>query len=726
MIWLSNPVDREPLTRGWVALVLSLSLVVWGQTAAGQAAIEPPPDVIRSAQSGNWSSPDSWAEGRVPQAGDRVLIRQGHAIRYDGRSDEVIRGICVAGSLVFATDRDTVLNVGLIRIAAGDVYTEHGFDCNHPPQNTARQDADGQPAGSRAALIVGTKTTPLPAEHRAVIRLHHVAGMDPETCPAILCCGGQMDFHGAPLKRTWVKLSRTADAGATRLFLSERVDDWRVGDRLLITGSGRQEFPAGTATAHVNQAPASELRTIERLSVFADRVVLGSPQLLQIDEPLQRTHTGGDEYCVEVANLSRNVVVESADPDGVRGHTMYHRGSSGSISYAEFRHLGKQGILGKYPIHFHLVGDTMRGSSVIGAAIWDSHNRWVAIHGTQYLLLRDCVGYQSIGHGFFLEDGTEVFNVLDRNLAVQAMIGQPLPDQSLPFDLNDGAGFWWANSCNSFTRNVAVECDQYGFRFEAEQTDEFDPVVAVRQPSGKVAPQDIRTLPFIRFADNEAHCQRRFGFNFGGIRGMTHETLRNPIKSSAYYPSSVGGTVDGIGPDEQHPFQVQNMKVWDAHWALHSGIPALSVDGLDVYDCNYGIWRSMMDLHQYANISFRQIHSHAIFFPTGGTRPGIHMDDGRPFYPATRPVDDFPPITLVTDAIEAADGTIRVSGVAVDNGTIDKVYINGAVAAEGNSGLVDWTFDVSINNKGEPALSVFAVDEAGNTEQTPHQPALIP
>jgi hypothetical protein len=32
-------------------------------------------------------------------------------------------------------------------------------------------------------------------------------------------------------------------------------------------------------------------------------------------------------------------------------------------------------------------------------------------------VVRDCVGYRSVGHGFFLEDGTEVYNVLDRNRA---------------------------------------------------------------------------------------------------------------------------------------------------------------------------------------------------------------------------------------------------------------------------------------------------------------------
>lgn len=85
--------------------------------------------------------------------------------------------------------------------------------------------------------------------------------------------------------------------------------------------------------------------------------------------------------------------------------------------------------------------DTIRGASVIGASIWESGNRWITIHGTDYLIVRDCVGYQSVGHGFFLEDGTESFNVLDRNLAVQACAGKPLPKQIQPFDHNDGAGF---------------------------------------------------------------------------------------------------------------------------------------------------------------------------------------------------------------------------------------------------------------------------------------------
>ena len=38
----------------------------------------------------------------------------------------------------------------------------------------------------------------------------------------------------------------------------------------------------------------------------------------------------------------------SAEPDGVRGHTIYHMFSRGGISHARFAHLGKQDVLGRY------------------------------------------------------------------------------------------------------------------------------------------------------------------------------------------------------------------------------------------------------------------------------------------------------------------------------------------------------------------------------------------
>src|SRR5436309_3308604 len=174
-----------------------------------------------------------------------------------------------------------------------------------------------------------------------------------------------------------------------------------------------------------------------------------------VRRPWEHDHLGTDQYRGEVANLSRNVVVESADPKGERGHTMYHRNSAGSISYAEFRHLGKEGVLGRYSLHYHLAGDTMRGSYVLGASIWDSGNRWLTIHGTNYLVVRDCVGYRSAGHGFFLEDGTEVDNVLDRNLAVGARPAPKLPGQVLPFH-RPADGVYHPNYDNHVYRDLTI------------------------------------------------------------------------------------------------------------------------------------------------------------------------------------------------------------------------------------------------------------------------------
>ena len=406
---------------------------------------------ICSLRDGNWSAPTTWEGGSVPRAGARVLIRAGHTVTYDLSSDQAIRVIHIAGTLRFATDRNTRLDVGLIRIQPGEDTSEDGFDCDTHFE-------DKEPSTPRSALLVGTPDQPIGPYVVARLRLIAFDGMDRDRCPAIVCCGGRMEFHGAPMSRTWVKLGRTIKKGDTTVLLAEPVTGWRVGDRVILTATEADGRDRGTLRPGVKgRRGFTEERTITAIN---DRA-------LNMDQPVAQTHEVRGDYRGEVANLSRNIVIESADPTRSRGHTMYHRGSTGSISYTEFRHLGKEGVLGKYSLHFHMVGDSMRGSSVVGASIWDSGNRWITIHGTNYLVVRDCVGYRSVGHGFYLEDGSETYNMLDRNLAVQAFSGKPLPGQFLEFDRNDGAGFWWANSLNSFTRNGAVECDRYGYRYEA-------------------------------------------------------------------------------------------------------------------------------------------------------------------------------------------------------------------------------------------------------------------
>ncbi|ODU00434.1 MAG: hypothetical protein ABS79_03360, partial [Planctomycetes bacterium SCN 63-9] len=486
----------------------------------GAGAAEPP--LVKSSRSGSWSAATTWENGRVPAAGDRVLVREGHRVLYDVDSPAMIRAVHVSGVLRFAADRDTRLDVGLLRVQPGNDVTEEGFECALHAAKTAEPRPKPEPAAATApvaTLEVGTADAPIPAGRTARIRLTYIEGMNKESFPAIVSCGGRMEFHGAPMPRTWVKLQRTANVGEALAFLNEPVPGWKPGDRIILTGTTRHLGYGGTYTDSVKDSPSTEERTLTKVE---NSPFNGIPTI-HLDAPLKFDHRVIEDYRGEVANLSRNVVIESADPKGVRGHVMYHKRSTGSISYAEFRHLGKEGVLGRYSLHFHLAGNSMRGSSVVGASIWDSANRWITIHGTNYLVVRDCVGYRSVGHGFFLEDGTEIYNVLDRNLAVQACLGRPLPNQVLPFDHNDGSGFWWANSLNTFTRNVAAECDQYGYRFEVRKTADFDPVLHIQQPDGSDKLVDIRTLPFVRFEGNEAHCHRRFGINLGGFKGIARD-----------------------------------------------------------------------------------------------------------------------------------------------------------------------------------------------------------
>ncbi len=529
----------------------------------------------RSVSDGKWTDPETWGDERVPKAGDRVLVSSGTTVTYDARSEAILRSLFVSGALNFARDRDTLLQAGMILVGSnprGKRPTTLDPPDEIPPKE-----------GTGPVLQVGSPYAPIPRPHTARIRLHYIEGMKKTDAPGMICLpGGRMEFHGAPMSRTWVELGRTAEPGQKEVLLSRSVSGWEKGDQIMLTGSRHKEHIVGGTFRNQQDKLQTELK---RLSQQNGRTLI-------LDEPLKNVHSGnGDQRRgrSEIANLTRTVVVESAQPDGVRGHTMYHRHSSGSISYARFESLGKKNTLGRYPIHFHRVRDTMRGSSVIGASIVDSHNRWVTIHNTQYLVVRDCVGYRSIGHGYFLEDGTEVYNVLDRNLGVQAFKGQRLPHQALPFDHNRGAAFWWANGRNTFIRNVSCENDRYGFRYDSQQQSNFDSRLSIRMPSGKNRKRDIRNIPVYRFEGNESHTEALYSFVFSGT--------------------------EGAGPDTNHPHRLKGLQAWQTHYALRPQLPNMMIEQVWIHHAPYGLYRPRFDNHVYRD--FYIAHSGAEPFNRG-------------------------------------------------------------------------------------------------------------
>ena len=776
------------------ALFLILTLVAVPSLCSAQSK----DDIIkfshRSVRDGNWSDSKTWQNGKVPGEEARVLITGNTTVVYNVKSETPIRLIQVVGTLRFARDRDTELNVGIIKVQNSSTCSEGGFACDFH-STTKTGEPTTRPKGPVPTLEIGTPDNPIPAKYTARIRLHFFKGMNKDDAPAIACCSARMDIHGAPMNRTWVELGADAEPGKTTVVLSEPVTGWNVGDEIIVTGSKR--LPPYGSFRDTPKKVATEKRMITKIN----------GKTITVDQPFQYLHYGTGKYTSEVANLSRNVIIESADPKGMRGHTVYHRFSQGSISYARFAHLGKEGVLGRYPIHYHLVGDTMRGSSVLGVAIVDSHNRWVTIHGTQYLLVRDCVGYKSVGHGFFLEDGTEINNIIDRNLAVHSYEAERLPKQVLPFDPNDGGAFWWANGRNTITRNVACENDQYGYRYDSQKRSNFDSHLPIVMPDGKKKIVDIRKLPVYRFDGNETHTEGLYGMTFAGT--------------------------DGAGPDTKHPHSLKNLKIWEVHYGLRVQIPTMLIENVDIHRAAYGIYRPWFENHVYRNLSiadtntepfnrglddqslqhgkitvdgltfskmrysgmpmiqisannasgdaeshFRNVkvldwtgnRKRALVNLGGGPRLTPKTEKGVPVYihnwygkgeharvistrakeyakvkkdyksdePLTGnesrvkkvknvefpqildPVDDLPPVTVIT-SIRRSNDQLILTGVATDNGDIAGINVlqTKARIVHKEAGVVDWQVIIPMPRNGQVVAN--SIDAAGNVEQTGHR-----
>jgi hypothetical protein len=160
------------------------------------------------------------------------------------------------------------------------------------------------------------------------------------------------------------------------------------------------------------------------------------------------------------------------------GHVVARQGfKTFQVQGVEFYQLGQGGKLGHYPIHFDHARRTTPGTFVRDSSIRDSMTRWIVLHGTQDVTLERNVGYKSIGHGYYLEDGTEINNVLTANLGVFARaavdnVQNPrkvpgilaAPDlhtttgENVPYrsDYDHPAVFWIMNAWNDFKDNMAA------------------------------------------------------------------------------------------------------------------------------------------------------------------------------------------------------------------------------------------------------------------------------
>ena len=106
------------------------------------------------------------------------------------------------------------------------------------------------------------------------------------------------------------------------------------------------------------------------------------------------------------------IMINGAQQNSIENENVIAR-----ISNVELYHVGQAYRLGRYPIHFHMIGDSP-SSYVSECSIHESFNRAVNIHASNYITVEKTVIYDIMGGAFFLEDGVEIGNTLQYNLAV--------------------------------------------------------------------------------------------------------------------------------------------------------------------------------------------------------------------------------------------------------------------------------------------------------------------
>ncbi len=116
----------------------------------------------------------------------------------------------------------------------------------------------------------------------------------------------------------------------------------------------------------------------------------------------------------EVINLTRSVNIEGTS--GGRSHVTIMSSVPQEVRYVAFRHMGPrqpdgdgdtEGVMGRYPLHFHTTGDGSRGSVVEGNVVRDSGHRGIVVHLSNGVTVSDNVIYDVYDDVFWWDLGEE-------------------------------------------------------------------------------------------------------------------------------------------------------------------------------------------------------------------------------------------------------------------------------------------------------------------------------
>ncbi|KAG8440633.1 hypothetical protein GDO86_006400 [Hymenochirus boettgeri] len=317
------------------------------------------------------------------------------------------------------------------------------------------------------------------------------------------------------------------NVNSTILHLLDNAKSWKAGDAIVVASTDYS----------MNQAEEFQLMPCRTCSANQIKVK-GQAKYLHIGEQMD-----GVDMRAEVGLLSRNIVIkgkmeqtcynasvcEYFDFDTFGGHIKVKRGFKAvHIEGIELKHMGQQ-TMGHYPVHFHTAGDVDEKGGyfpptyVKDLSIHHTFSRCVTVHATNGLMVKDVVGYDSLGHCFFTEDGPEERNTFDHCLGLLTKAGTLLPsdrDNTMCKSIRDGSypgyvakprqecnavsTFWMANPNNNLINCSAAGSEETGFWFIFHH-------VPTGPSEGLYPPGYSEHTPLGRFLNNRAHSNYRAG-----------------------------------------------------------------------------------------------------------------------------------------------------------------------------------------------------------------------
>lgn len=402
---------------------------------------------VQAINNGSWQDTSTWSSGSVPTANNNVTIPEGIIV-----------------DLVGTVRAKTITVNGVLKGISGQ-------------KNNAEIDLETEwilVSGANAKLEVGTDTHPYISNDKCNITLigsedsDEIGAMGDKFIAAMN--GATIELHGNE-KISWTHLGVNAAVGTNEVTLSEPVD-WEIGDEIVIVSS-RTSW---------NE---SEKRTISGISTDKLKISfttpLNYPHFSAIKTYTRTTDnkTWTADLRAEVGLLSHNIKIQGdaqSETNGFGGHIMAMMNSTLKASGIELYRLGQKAKLGKYPWHWHLLHTFGAGQYLKNSSVHKSFNRAVTIHGTSYTTLDNNFIYDHIGHGVFLEDGSERYNVIKNNVALltrKPKKGEevtPSDNQLNQVQDRTPGTYWITNPNNIFENNVAAGTEGTGFWFAFPQT----------------------------------------------------------------------------------------------------------------------------------------------------------------------------------------------------------------------------------------------------------------